>query len=310
MENSTRFSSFILGAYLDIGSFKYLYFVSITFLYILIIFANTFLIVVICVKRSLHEPMYLFLVNLFVNELYGSAGIFPSLMVQMLLDTHSVSTMLCFVQIFCLYTYGTIELSSLAVMAYDRSLAICYPLQYRSIMTPNKVLFFCCLIWSYCFLITTITLVLTTHLRFCGNVINSVYCNNYQIVKQACSIFNTSVNNIYGLVAIFLTLGVPLIPIIFSYIQILAICSNGSKETRQKAIATCTPHLVSLLNFSIGCFFELLQSRFDMTYVPKVGRIVLSLYFLICQPLLSPVVYGMRMSKIREACKDFLLKKF
>ncbi|KAM6970075.1 olfactory receptor 11A1-like [Aplochiton taeniatus] len=309
MNNLTQFSSFILDGYLDIGPLSYLYFILIIFLFVLIILANTVLIYVICEKRSLHEPMYLFLVNLFVNELYGSAGIFPSLMVQLLSDVHSVSKIFCFVQIFGLYTYATTELGSFAVMAYDRYLAICYPMHYRKIMTPNKVLIYICMIWSFSFLQSTIILALTNRLKFCGNVMTSVYCNNYLIVKLACSIYNTRVNNIYGLVAIVWSVVLPLIPILFSYIRILTICSNGSKETRQKAIATCTPHLVSLLNFSFGCFFEIVQSRFNMTYVPNICRIILSLYFLICQPIFSPVVYGLRMTKIKEACKDFLLSK-
>ncbi|KAM6970078.1 olfactory receptor 11A1-like [Aplochiton taeniatus] len=275
-------------------------------LYILIIFSNSFLIVVICKKRGLHEPMYIFLASLFVNELYGSTALFPLLMVQLLSDTHTISASYCFTQIFVLYTYGSVEFCNLAVMAYDRYLAICYPLYYKVIMTPNRVGVLICLIWLYSFLRFIISLSLTVQLQLCGNIVNSVFCNNYLVVKLAC--FNTSVNNIYGLCGLVLSVAVPLIPILFSYMAIFKVCLGASKETRQKAIATCTPHLASLLNFSFGCFFEILQTRFDMTHVPSVLRIALSLYFLICQPLFSPIVYGVRMSKIREVCKNVLFR--
>ncbi|CAK6982760.1 olfactory receptor 1038-like, partial [Scomber scombrus] len=94
---------------------------------------------------------------------------------------------------------------------------------------------------------------------------------------------------------------VPLILILYTYIKILRVCFSGSKQTRQKAVSTCTPHLVYLLNFSFGCYFQILQSRFDMSRVPNVLRVFLSLYFIILQPLLNPIMYGMGMSKIRNA---------
>ncbi|KAF3848262.1 hypothetical protein F7725_021290 [Dissostichus mawsoni] len=290
--------------YLNIGYLKYLYFMITAMLYIVIVVANTSLIVVICVSRSLHEPMYLFLCSLFVNELYGSTGLFPFLLVQILSDIHTVSAQLCFLQMFCLYTYGSIEFSNLAVMSYDRYLAICYPLQYNTRMTSNKAAILIILVWLYSFVKFLITLSLNIRLTLCGNIIDSLNCNNHLVVKLACS--DTHVNNIYGLFSIVLSILVPLFPILFSYMRILRVCFSGSKQTRQKAVSTCAPHLFSLLNFCFGCSFEILQSRFDMSGVPSVLRIILSLYFLIIQPLMNPVMYGLQMSKLRNICKHTL----
>ncbi|XP_071778893.2 olfactory receptor 11A1-like [Centroberyx gerrardi] len=306
MVNSTL-SYFILGAYMHVGPLKYFYFMITALLYITIVFSNTALIVIICMKRSLHEPMYLFLCSLFVNELYGSAGLFPFLLVQIISDTHTVSASFCFLQIYCLYTYASVEFCSLALMSYDRYLAICYPLQYNTRMTSNKVAVFIVVIWLYSFLKFLITLSLNIRLTLCRNIINSVFCHNYLVAKLACS--DSRVNNIYGLFGIVVTILAPLIPILFSYMKILKVCFAGSKETRQKAVSTCTPHLASLLNFSFGCCFEILQSRFDITSVPSVLRIILSLYFLIIQPLFNPIMYGMRMSKIRKICKSLVYCK-
>ncbi|XP_033933965.1 olfactory receptor 10A6-like [Pseudochaenichthys georgianus] len=309
MSNSTSetVSYFILGAYLNIGYLRYFCFMITAMLYIVIVVANTSLIVVICVNRSLHEPMYLFLCSLFVNELYGSAGLFPFLLLQILSDIHTVSAPLCFLQMFCLYTYAGIEFCNLTVMSYDRYLAICCPLQYNTRMTSHRALIFIILVWLYCFVKFLITLSLNIRLTLCGNTINGLYCNNYLVVKLACS--DTQVNNIYGYFAIAFSVLVPLIPILFSYMRILRVCFSGPKHTRQKALSTCTPHLVSLLNFSFGCSFEILQSRFDMSGVPSVLRIILSLYFLIIQPLMNPVMYGLQMSKLRNICKHVLCYK-
>ncbi|XP_032365640.1 olfactory receptor 11A1-like [Etheostoma spectabile] len=303
MVNSTL-SYFIFNTYLNVGTLSYLFFMFTAKLYIVIIITNTTLVVVICVNRSLHEPMYLFLVSLFVNELYGSTGLFPFLLVQILSDIHTVSAPFCFLQIFCVYTYANIEFSNLAVMSYDRYLAICYPLQYHTRMTSNKAFILIIVIWLYCCVRVLITLSLSMRLTLCGNVINSVYCDNYLVVKLACS--DTTVNNIYGLFSIAFSILIPLILTLFSYMRILKVCFSGSKQTRQKAVSTCTPHLASLINFSFGCFFEILQSRFDTTRVPSVFRIILSLYFLLIQPLLNPLMYGLQMTKLRNACKHVL----
>ncbi|XP_032364165.1 olfactory receptor 11A1 [Etheostoma spectabile] len=306
MINSTQVSSFTLAAYFDTGVFKYLYFLLILSLYVFIVCANVLLVVVICVNRSLHEPMYLFLVSLFVNELYGSTGLFPFLLVQILSDIHTVSAPFCFLQIFCVYTYVCVEFSNLAVMSYDRYLAICYPLHYNTRMTTGKVAVLVAVPWLYSVLTIVVLLSLIVPLQLCGNIIDKVYCNNYSIVKLACT--DTTANNIYGLILTFLTVFVPVIIIFYSYTRILKVCFSGSKQTRQKAVSTCTPHLASILNFSFGVCFEILQSRYVTQSVNSPVKTVLSLYYLTCQPLFSPVMYGLKMSKIYVVCKRLLLE--
>ncbi|XP_044209827.1 olfactory receptor 142-like [Thunnus albacares] len=300
--NSTQVSYLALVAYFDTGFFKYLYFMIVMSLYMLIVCSNVFLIVIICMNRSLHEPMYLFLCSLFVNELYGSTGLFPFLLVQILSDIHTVSTFFCFLQIFCVHFYGSVELFTLGVMSYDRYLAICCPLQYNTRMTHSKVAVLTAFVWLYSVLATVVMMSLSATLQLCGNMIHKVYCDNYSIVKLACS--DTTVNNIYGIVYIFTVIVSLIILIVFSYMRILKICFSGSKQTRRKAVSTCTPHLASLLNFSFGAFFEIVQGRFNMSRVPNMLRIILSLYWLTCQPLFNPVLYGLNMTKIRIICKS------
>ncbi|XP_039635001.1 olfactory receptor 11A1-like [Perca fluviatilis] len=307
MVNSTQVSFFTLSAYFDTGVFKYLYFLIIISVYMLIICANLLLIVVICMNRSLHEPMYLFLCSLFVNELYGSTGLFPFLLVQILSDIHTVSAPFCFLQIYCVYTYVCVEFCNLAVMSYDRYLAICYPLQYNTRMTSNKVAMLIALTWLFPFLAIVVLISLSAPLKLCGNIIDKVYCGNYSIVKLACA--DTRVNNIYGLCYTVISIIIPLLLILYTYMKIFKVCFSGSKQTRQKALSTCTPHLASLLNFSFGGSFQIIQSRFDMSSVPNMLSILLSLYFLTCQPLFTPVLYGLKMSKIRMICKRLVCGK-
>uniref|UniRef100_A0A3B4ALH9 Olfactory receptor n=1 Tax=Periophthalmus magnuspinnatus TaxID=409849 RepID=A0A3B4ALH9_9GOBI len=300
MVNSTL-SYFVLSAYLPLGSVRFVLVLCVALIYTLILVLNCFLVVLILVSRSLHEPMYLLLCSLFVNELYGSGGLFPFLLVQVPLDIHVVSAPFCFLQIFCLYTYAQVEFCTLALMAYDRYLAICCPLQYHTQMTLRRVGLLVLLVWIFLFLKFLVTLSLSLRLTYCGNSISSVYCHNYLVAKLACS--GNSVNNFYGLFGVVLTVLVPLVPIVFSYARILSICYAGSGHARQKALSTCTPQIVSLLNFSFGCSFEILQSRFDLSAFPGLVRVLLSLYFLVMQPLLNPLMYGLQMSRIRKAAR-------
>ncbi|XP_045898919.1 olfactory receptor 142-like [Micropterus dolomieu] len=306
MINSTQVSYFALDAYFDTGLFKYLYFIFILSLYMSILCVNLLLIVVICMNRSLHEPMYLFLCSLFVNELYGSTGLFPFLLLQILSDIHTVSAPFCFLQILCVYSYGSVQFTNLAVISYDRYLAICCPLQYHAHMTSNKVTMLVAVIWLPPFFAVFLTICLSASLQLCGNIINQVYCDNYSIIKLAC--YDTSVNNVYELIAFSLTVFAPMSVIFYTYMRILKVCFSGSKQTRQKAVSTCTPHLASLLNFAFGSCFLILQSRFNMNSVPNMMRIFLSLYFFTCQPLFNPLMYGLNMSKIRIICKCLLLR--
>ncbi|XP_008425056.1 olfactory receptor 10A3-like [Poecilia reticulata] len=307
MLNSTQVPFFTLAAYFDTKQFKYLLFMLVLCLYALIIGSNVLLIAVICVNRSLHEPMFLFLCSLFVNELFGSLGLFPFLLVQILSDVHIIPAPLCFMQIFCLYTYASTEFFNLAIMSYDRYLAICHPLNYHSLMTLKKVAVFITAAWIAAFLVVSCTTSLSFSLQLCGNVINKMYCDNYSIVKLACS--DITVNNIYGLISTALCVFGPVGIILYTYMRILKVCFSGSKQTRQKAVSTCTPHLASLINFSFGICFEVMQSRFNMSSVPNIIRVLLSLYYVTCQPLFSPVMYGLKLSKIRKMWKRLFWKK-
>lgn len=293
---------------MDIGLLKYLLFFILTLTYAMIIVFNLLLILVICLNRTLREPMYIFLCSLFLNELYGSTSVFPLLLLQILRDVHVVSAAVCFLQILALHSYGGIEFSTLTVMSYDRYLAICHPLQYHARMTSTKIAVLTALTWGYSILMHLFIIYgLTAPIKLCGNIIHKVYCDNYSVVKLSC--FDTRLNNVFGLTHMFTVIFSQILLIVYTYVRILRVCFSGSKETRRKATSTCTPHLLSLVNFSFGAFFEIVQSRFDMSSLPNVLRVVLSLYWLTVQPLANPLVYGLNMTKIRSIYKTLLFGK-
>lgn len=120
MVNSTHFTTVILTGYFEVGQTNYIYFALLTILYITIRLANSIVIDVIYVERSLHDPMYIFICCFCINKLYGSVAFSPFILT--INHLHEVTIASCYVQIFC--THASVEFGSLAVMFYDRYMAV------------------------------------------------------------------------------------------------------------------------------------------------------------------------------------------
>ncbi|XP_006009815.2 olfactory receptor 52E4-like [Latimeria chalumnae] len=277
---------------------RYFYFVS-TFLgYLMILISNVLLISVIVKERSLHEPMYIFICNLACNGLYGATAFFPKVMTDLLYKVQTISRVGCLLQIYCLHTYGTCELGIIAVMAYDRYVSICKPLRYSSIMTQANICRLLVLAWGYPIVIFTVHFSLTVRLPMCESIIEKVYCDNWSVVKLSC--VDITVNSIFGLFVTTALVIVPIFPIVFSYFKIWKVCIRASKEAKGKAMQTLIPHMVTLANYVITVLFELLQHRFDMSKLPHIVHVLISVQFVIIPPLLNPVVYGLRIKEIKK----------
>ncbi|XP_031605317.1 putative gustatory receptor clone PTE01 [Oreochromis aureus] len=307
MGNSSETVSFVLAAYGNVGALKYMYFSIILFWYVSICVANTVLIVVIHVDRRLHEPMYILLSNLCLNEINGSTSMYPLLLSQMFSDSHEVTLPWCFLQMCCMYTTASAEFCSLAAMAYDRYISICHPLHYNVIMKTERVFILILLVWMYSFLIFIFSFSFIFSLKFCGNVVNNVYCDHQLIIRLSCSVsVHSFISDIFFLL---LSIFIPFTLISVSYMKILAVCRKTSTENKQKAVTTCTPQIVSVSNLFVGCIFHAIDSSVLVAQVPGEVRVILSIYLLICQPMLTPFMYGFNLPKIRQSCTMLLFKK-
>lgn len=297
--------TFTLEAYKRIYDQRLIFAVMLTLLYPVIIFANLLIICVISTERSLHKPMYIFICNLACINLYGGSGLAPFVVANIITGRFQISWIACLIQIFCFNTYGGCEIMNLMMMAYDRYISICFPLTYEKLMSNSNVIICIIFIWLIPFGRATITLSITASLKMCGNVIEKMYCDNYSVVKLACS--DTTSNNIYSTTVTFFSVVLPFFIIIYSYVRIILICLQMKRKGQTKLMNTCIPHIVSMFSFFIGAAFELYQSRFDMSHIPYTVRVILSLYFLILSPILNPVVYGAKTEKINEVIRKKIL---
>ncbi|KAG8541551.1 hypothetical protein GDO81_028728 [Engystomops pustulosus] len=307
MENITFTPSVLMLNFGELTSLKYLYCILVLIGYILIVILNGMVIITVAQHKSLQEPMYIFISVLCINALYGSSAFYPSLLVNLLRNIQSISYPACLIQIFCIHSYGVCEISILACMAYDRYVSICNPLRYNKIMNSSTVFKLVLVSWLYPIIIIGGVVGLTARLPLCDNNILKFYCDNWSVVRLSC--VDTTINNIYGLGITAVGLGLIPLMIFYSYIKILRACIKSSVEVKEKALQTCTPHLITLTNFLIDTLFEILIHRFAPAKLPYELRVIMSLQFLVVPPILNPLIYGLKMKEIKKKVKELMLAK-
>uniref|UniRef100_A0A3Q3JSX7 G-protein coupled receptors family 1 profile domain-containing protein n=1 Tax=Monopterus albus TaxID=43700 RepID=A0A3Q3JSX7_MONAL len=301
MSNASSIVIFSLSGFNATVNYRVTLF-SLTLLsYCVILVLNVSLILTIILDKNLHEPMYICLCNLFINDLYGTAGFYPKFASDLLSDVQAISYVGCFLQIFVIYSYVLVDSTVLALMAYDRYVAICQPLEYHSVMSVRRTAVLVALSWLVPFSSVIIGVTLTSRLKICGSHIEKIYCENWAVVKLACS--STKANDIYGLflTCIFIVVG---LSIPASYVQLVK-SALKSREGRRKFTQTCVPHLLCLLNFSVAFLFDLMYSRYGSASVPQSN--FMAIQFLLIPPILNPIIYGLILTKIRH--KVLHLKK-
>ena len=303
MDNTTSLT-FTMTAYAVLENYKHRLFAVFLLLYLVTLTLNSLLIVIIHQNKELRQPMNVFTCMLSINEIYGSSALIPAILYVLLSDTYEVPVEWCMAQVYFLHTYASAEFCFLAAMGYDRYVAICYPLHYHSIMSNSKISKLGALATLYPLILFGCYYSLTLQLSFCGKVVPKLYCVNMELVKNSCS--NPMYISVVGLILILVLVMPQFVMIAFSYAQIARVCRKLSRESQSTALRTCIPHLLSLLNFTIGSIFEIIQSRFDMSHVAAEARIFLSLYFVIIPAIANPVLYGLGTQIIR-AC---ILKLF
>ncbi|CAF97196.1 unnamed protein product, partial [Tetraodon nigroviridis] len=194
---------------------RYLAFVLFFILYLFIVFANVIIIVVTARENALHEPMYIFIMCLAVNSLYGSAGFFLRFLRDLLSSSHLISRPECFVQIYVIYTYASYEFTFLSVMAYDRYVAVCQPLHYHNKITKRAVILLIAVAVTFPVSSVASCVYLSSTLPLCGNAIPKVFCANWPVVKLSC--VSTGLNNLVGMLLTTTTIFLPLLFVLYTY---------------------------------------------------------------------------------------------
>lgn len=285
---------FVLQGLNDSLTNQHIYFALSLMSYFITVFINLMLIITICMEPTLHEPIYIFVCNLCFNGICGASSFYPKLLHDLLMDSYIITYTGCFTQIFVVYCYIFCDFTSLTIMAYDRYLAICKPLQYQTLMTVQRVVQLLLLTWCFSLMETFIGIILTTRLTICSRHVRKIFCTSSEVVKLSCS--DTASINIYSFVLTFLHFSQTGL-ILVSYTRLVQ-TSLQSRSSRRKFIQTCLPHLVTLLVFTTSLLFDTMYSRYGGSALQTLQN-VLAAEFLVVPPLINPIIYGINLRQIR-----------
>ncbi|XP_062962754.1 olfactory receptor 2A5-like [Cynocephalus volans] len=268
------------------------------FLYLFTVLGNGLIVTLIKVDARLHTPMYFFLSILSLLDLSYATTTVPQMLVLLVSKHKTISYVGCVVQMYIFLTLGITETWIFVAMAYDRYVAICYPLHYRVQMSQTLCVF---LVVSSALCGLTCALVYTVfamNLPYCGpNEINHFFCEIPAVLKLACA--DTSLNDQVDFILGFILLLIPLSLILASYIRIfMAILRIRSTQGWSKAFSTFASHVTVVTVFCIPCM--VMYMRPDSEASPDDDK-KLALFYNVISAFLNPIVYSLRNKDVKRA---------
>ncbi|XP_049925492.1 olfactory receptor 52B2-like [Epinephelus moara] len=277
-----------------------------TLSYMIILFCNLILILTIVLNKSLHQPMYLILLNLPINDLIGSTAFFPQVIKDILTNSRTMQYSACVAQAFFIHIYASGTVFILTAMAYDRYIAICCPLKYNTVMTYAHVMRIITAVWVSSLVTIGVLFFLLLRLPRCLSELTHPYCDNPSLLTLVCA--DTTINNIYGLFLVALSQVIANGMILYTYLQILVACFRSKRsDTKAKALQTCATHLTVFLLLECLGLFTIISYR--IKNVSSHLRRFMGVSTLIFPPALNPIIYGLKTKEIREKALYFFRNK-
>ncbi|KAM8972591.1 olfactory receptor 11A1-like [Pelodytes ibericus] len=306
-QNQTVITEFFLLGFQNLHSFKIPFFLLLLTIYVMTICGNFFIVLLVSTSPTLQTPMYFFLSHLSSCDAILTTTIAPY-MLHVILEEGSMISLFCCLTQFEIFSWcAATESYLLAVMSYDRYLAICRPLHYSSIMGFRLRLNFVFWCWFLGFFFSLIIRVLVDDLQFCNhNLMDHFFCDLPQILELSCS--DTSVVDLEKLVVTPFLLLLPFGFVIYTYIHIFFIIFGIFSNTgRQKTFSTCSSHLtVVCVYYSTLIGIYVSPSR---GFVLNINKFT-SLLYTMGTPLFNPVIYSLRNQEIRKAFSLFVKECF
>ncbi|XP_007444828.1 olfactory receptor 6M1-like [Python bivittatus] len=302
-ENHSIVKEFILIGFPGIQKFKVLVFLIIAVTYMLILTGNFLIIFFVWKDYRLHTPMYWLLGNLSFSGLCFTSTIIPQMMFNIITERKVISFMGCMIQIYFYFFLGTSDYFLVAIMAFDRYVAICNPLRYSVIMSGWFTFQLAAGTWTGAFFSVLASAIILYVTPFCGpSIINHFYCDIIPVLRLACK--DTTILKWLSYASTALIVLCSLLLTSVSYLYIIAtILRIPSSTGRQKAFSTCVAH-ITLASVFYGCsiFMYLLPEKIHSSGFYKG----VALLHTVVTPLLNPFIYTLRNEKVKEVFKDTL----
>ncbi|OCT59558.1 hypothetical protein XELAEV_18000980mg [Xenopus laevis] len=302
--NQSLSISFLLLGFQNSQIINELLFVLFLCIYILTLFGNLLLVMLVLTVPALRSPMYVLLSQLSLSDILLTTNITPNLLRLLLNRGETIAATSCITQFYFHGISAGLECFILTVMSYDRYLAICYPLHYVSIMDFRLCLCFSLCSWVLSFLLNSFLNFLICRLQFCGPfVIDHYFCDFSPLLELSCSDYKDVeiTDMIFGIPVVLF----PFCFIIYTYVSIgLAILRISSTEGRHKAFSTCSSHLIVVCTY-FGTLIAVYMApskghRFNMNKL-------LSLLYTVGTPFFNPLIYSLKNNEIKINLVKYIL---
>ncbi|XP_004476766.2 olfactory receptor 2M3-like [Dasypus novemcinctus] len=301
--NHTSVMDFILSGLFSHSPYDFFLFVLVLLASTVALAGNILFLLLIQTSTHLHTPMYFFLGQLSIMDLTIMCTVVPKMVANFLLGHKFISWGGCGAQIFLVVMVGGAECFLLAVMAYDRYVAICHPLRYPVLMN-----------WKVCFLLSiaswmggvadsVIDVGVVFNFPYCGSrVVDHFFCEVPALLRLSCA--DTSLFEDLICACCVVMLLMPLGVIVASYARVLtAVIRMPSTEGKQKALTTCSSHLAVVGLYYGGAIFSYLQPSSSRT---PAGDRTTSIFYTILTPMFNPLIYSLRNREVKRALRKML----
>ncbi|KAG8550977.1 hypothetical protein GDO81_023906, partial [Engystomops pustulosus] len=249
-----------------------------------------------CLEVQLHKPMYLFICNLSIVDIFYTSVTVPKLLHMLLSGNHIVSSAQCYTQLYFFITAASVEETLLFVMAYDRYVAICDPLHYNQILSKRNCIVISFGIWVVAFLNSLLYVTSVLYMSSChSNIIHQFFCDVKSLTRDTCNV--TEMFLIIDGEGFLLFGVVPVICIFTSYFKIFFVVFKiKSEESRSKAFSTCSSHIAVISIYYGTCLAELL--------IPSHSDILdlsFNIIYTTIVPMTNPIIYSLKNCNVQSA---------
>ncbi|XP_037691048.1 olfactory receptor 4L1-like [Choloepus didactylus] len=297
LSNGSVVTKFVLRSFPGSWKLQIFFLVLFSLLYTATVVGNILIMAIVTFNSTFHSPMYFLLGNLSFLDMCLSTVTTPKMIADLLTEHKTISKRDCMAQMFFMHFFGGAEMTLLIAMAFDRYVAICKPLHYRTIMSHRVLKGFVMLSWIIGFVHTVSQMVLTVNLPFCGhNVIDNIFCDLPLVIKLAC--IETYSLELFVIAESGLLSFICFILLLISYTVILVTVRQRSPEGLSKALSTLSAHIIVVSLFFGPCILI-----YAWPFSSFAGNKVLSVFYTVITPLLNPIIYTLRNKKMQEAMR-------
>lgn len=301
--NETSGGDFILLGFSDQPQLEVILFVLVLISYLLTLLGNTAIILVSCLDCRLHTPMYFFLTNLSSLDLCFTTSIVPQLLWNLKGPAKTITPVGCAIQLYVSLSLGSTECVLLTIMAFDRYVAVCRPLNYTSIMHPSFCKALAGVAWLSGVGNTLIQGTITLRLPRCGHRhLHHFFCEVPAMVKLACVDIQANEVQLFVATLVLLLLPVALILVSYGFI-VQAVMKIKSVQAWRKALGTCGSHLLVVFLFFGPSSAIYIQPK--RSYGRSQGKF-LTLFYTVVTPTLNPLIYTLRNKDVKGALRRLL----